>query len=59
MSGALGGSRWVPHLDYINLTVERFFEIKDETTEIENRPARLQFDEEVNIAIGARVPASH
>ena len=59
MPDSLGSARWAPHLDHIDLTAQRFFEIEDETAEVEDRSARLQLDEEVDIAIGPRVPAGH
>jgi hypothetical protein len=59
MPDSLGGLRWAPHLDHIDLTAERFFEIEDETAEVEDRPARLQLDEEVDIAIRPCVPSGH
>jgi len=59
MLDSLGSRRWAPHLDDIDLTAQRFFEIEDETAEVKDCPVRLQLDEEVDIAIRPCVPAGH
>ncbi len=59
MPDSFGSLRWAPHLEHIDLTAQRFLQIEDETAEVEDGPARRELDEEVDIAIGPRVPSGH
>ncbi len=59
MSDSLGSRRWTLHLDHIDPAAQRFLQIEDETAEVEDRSARRELDEEVDIAIGPCVPPGH
>jgi hypothetical protein len=56
---SLGSRRWASHFYHIDLPTQHVFEIEDETAEVEDGPAWLELDEEVDIAVGLRVSAGY
>jgi hypothetical protein len=59
MADSLGGLRWAPYLNHIDLPAQRFFKIEDEPAEVEDGPARLQLDEKVDIAVRPSISSGH
>jgi hypothetical protein len=59
MPDSFGSLRRAPHLEHIDLTAQRFLQIEDEGAEVEDGPARRELNEEVDVAIGPRVPSGH
>ncbi len=59
MPDSLGSWRWASYLYHIDFQAQQVFEIEDETAEVEDGHTRLELDEEVDIAIGPRVPSGY
>src|SRR5207247_5215489 len=53
---ALGDRRGPADLDHVDPSAERFLQVQDQLTEVQGRPARLELDQEVDVAVRTRAP---